>query len=156
MPAGFPASTIRASLARVAPDEPGDLSEGVRRLLLGPVDSFEKLEVLLALREATGSAMALDALAARAGVRVEHVDEAVAELATAGLVARGPDGTCRIGPAADAAALDELAVAWATRRAAVVKALTGRAVGRIRASAARVFADAFRLRPKKDDGANDG
>ena len=50
----------------MAPDEPGDLPEGVRRLLLGPVDSFEKLEVILALREATGSAMALDALAARA------------------------------------------------------------------------------------------
>ena len=140
----------------MAPDEPGDLPEGVRRLLLGPVDSFEKLEVILALREATGSAMALDALAARAGVRVEHVEDAVAELVTAGLVERLPDGGCRVARAADAAALDELATAWATRRPAVLKAMTGRAVGRIRASAARAFADAFRLRPPKDDGENDG
>jgi hypothetical protein len=139
----------------VAPDDPGDLPEGARRLLLGPVDSFEKLEVLLALREAAGSSLTLAALAARAFAQVDQTEQAVVELAAAGLVERLPDGTWRTGRT-EAAALDELATAWTTCRPAVLKAMTGRAVGRIRASAARTFAEAFRLRGRKDDGGKDG
>jgi hypothetical protein len=139
----------------VAPDDPGDLPEGARRLLLGPVDSFEKLEVLLALREAAGASLTLAALAARAFTRIEQTEQAIVELAAAGLVEELADGTWRAGPA-EAAALDELATAWTARRPAVLKAMTGRAVGRIRASAARAFAEAFRLRGRKDDGGKDG
>ena len=138
------------------PDEPGDLPAGARRLLLGPIDSFEKLEVLLALRETGESSLTAAALAARACVPLEQAEPALAELASAGLAARRSDGTWRVGTAADAEAIDELAAAWTTCRPAVLKAMTGRAVGRIRASAARAFAEAFRLRGRKDDGENDG
>jgi DNA-binding transcriptional ArsR family regulator len=139
----------------VAPDDPASLPDGARRLLLGPVDSFEKLEVLLILHETAGSAMPIEALAARVGVAAGQAERAAAELAASGLLERRPDGTWRIAASADAQALAELATAWATCRAAVLKTLTGRAVGRIRASAARVFADAFRLR-KRDGGEGDG
>jgi hypothetical protein len=140
----------------VAPDDPADLPDGARRLLLGPVDSFEKLEVVLALREVKGSSMTPVALATRAGVLLDRLEPAMAELAAAGVVERRAAGTWRLAASADAGALDELAAVWTTKRPAVLKALTGRAVGRIRASAARTFAEAFRLRGRKDDGEKDG
>jgi DNA-binding transcriptional ArsR family regulator len=133
--------------------DPPDLPDGARRLLAGPVDSFEKLEVVLALREA-GGPLALDALVARAGVPVGDIERALGELAAAGLVEKRRDGTWRV--CGDSQALADLAVAWGTRRLAVLQAMTGRAVGRIRASAARVFADAFRLRRRRDEGDDDG
>jgi hypothetical protein len=139
----------------LAPDDPIDLPDGARRLLLGPVDSFEKLEVLLALHESAGAALTRDALAARAGVPAEQLEQLTSELVAAGLVQRLADSTYRIGTG-DAAGVRELAAAWATSRPAVLKAMTGRAVGRIRASAARTFAEAFRLRQRKDDGESDG
>ena len=140
----------------MAPDDPTELPPAARRLLLGPVDSFEKLEMVLALRDASGSAVAVDALAARAGLPVARIDAPLAELAAAGLAERLADGAWRLAPTADAAGLQDLADTWATRRPAVLKAMTARAVERIRASAARAFAEAFRLRRRKDDGDNDG
>lgn len=140
----------------MAPDDPTNLPGGARRLLLGPVDSFEKLEVLLALQEAAGSPLATGALATRAGVPSDRLPLALDELTAAGLVERLSDGMWRIASSADAEALAELAGAWATARPAVLKTLTNRAVARVRASAARVFADAFRLRPRRDEGEDDG
>lgn len=137
-------------------DEPGDLPAGARRLLLGPVDSFEKLEVVLALREAAGASMTVAALATRACVPVEQIGPVVSELAEVGLLERLADGTWRVGASADMEGLDELAAAWVRCRAAVLKAMTGRAVRRIRASAAQAFADAFRLRRPKGEGQDDG
>jgi hypothetical protein len=54
-------------------------------------------------------------------------------------------------------ALDELEAAWSNARVAVLEVMTARAVGRIRAAAARAFADAFKLgRGVKDPGEDDG
>jgi hypothetical protein len=105
-------------------------------------------------RQYTPGRLALDALVARAGVPVADIERALGELAVAGLVEKLPDGPWRA--CVDSQALADLAAAWATRRPAVLKAMTGRAVGRIRTSAARVFADAFRLRRRKDEGNDDG
>lgn len=136
------------------PSDPGRLSDLVRQLLLGPVDSFEKLEVLLALHGAAGAPLSLGEIAARARLTVEQVEQATAGLDAAGLIERTVPEAWRIG-GDSAIAVGDLAAAWTTCRAMVLKAMTERALGRIRASAARVFADAFRLRRRDKDGGDD-
>jgi hypothetical protein len=66
------------------------------------------------------------------------------------------EGRWQLARATDRSAVDDLATAWATRRPDVLRLMTGRAVGRIRASAAQTFADAFRLRRRKDEGDDHG
>ncbi len=136
------------------PNEPDKLSDLVRQLLLGAVDSFEKLEVLLALHSTTGAPLALGEIAARAHLAVEQAELATVGLAAAGIIERA-------GPTAwhvhreSAVAVEELAGAWATCRPAVLKVMTDRSLASIRTAAARRFADAFRLR-KKDERDDDG
>jgi hypothetical protein len=139
------------------PPNDRDLPDHVRDLLLGPVDSFEKLEVLLALHGAAGAApLTLAALAARARLAEDTADAAADGLAGAGVVERPSRDTWRIA-AAFVPSVDDLAVAWSNSRPLVLKMMTDRALGRIRTSAARVFADAFRLRKGgRDDGNDDG
>jgi hypothetical protein len=133
---------------------PDKLSDRVHALLRGPVDSFEKLEVLLALHAADGASMALESLAVRTRLTPEQVERAVAELASARVVERtGADSWRLHGDAA--AAIDELAAAWEVSRPAVLKTMTDRALGNIRASAARAFADAFRWRNRGNNGDDD-
>jgi hypothetical protein len=133
------------------PDVPSD---GVCRLLLGPVDSFEKLGVLLALHGAAGVPLSLSDLAAQAHVAAERAGDAAGELETDGLIEQTASRMWRV--RSDAAArIGELAAAWNGSRADVLKLMTDRALGRIRSSAARAFADAFRLRRRKDDGGDD-
>lgn len=140
----------------VPADPPRDLPKGAHRLLLGPVDSFEKLEVLLALHAAAGASQTVDAVVARTGVAAVEVESAARELAAADLVEQRPDGTWGVRVVArQTGAVDELAAAWATERPAILKVMTQRALERVRASAARAFADAFRLR-RDDDGEDDG
>lgn len=50
------------------------------------------------------------------------------------------------------AACSQLAQAWAEDRLAVVDVLTSEAMDRLRISALKTFADAFRLRRRKSDG----
>jgi hypothetical protein len=138
------------------PNEPDKPSELVRQLLLGAVDSFEKLEVLLAFHGATGAPLSLGEVAARAHLAAEQVDLATAGLAAAGLIERTAPDTWRV-RGESASVIGELAVAWVTCRPAVLKIMTDRALARIRTAAARRFADAFRLRRRKeDDGDDDG
>lgn len=142
-------------LATVVPaDDLRDLPEGVRRLLLGPVDAFEKLEVLLALHARTDASRAAE-LATATGVAERQVEAATAALEAAGLVERHGGGWRVRGASPDAPAVAELAAAWAASRPAIMKVMTQRALERIRASAARAFADAFRLRRRDDDGGED-
>jgi hypothetical protein len=140
----------------VPPDDPEKLPDRVRQLLLGPVDSFEKLEVLLALHGAAGGPLNRGELAARARLTIEQVELATAGLATSGIIERAAPDAWRVG-GDSAAAVGDLATAWTTSRSVVLKTMTDRALGRIRTSAARVFADAFRLRRRdKDPGDDDG
>lgn len=140
----------------MASSDPGKPSDRVRELLLGPVDSFEKLEVLLALHGAAGGPMSLATLAARAHVAIEHADAAATGLESDGLIERTAPNVWRARTDASER-IGELAVAWDTCRPDVLMLMTDRALGRIRSSAARAFADAFRLRRRKpDDGEDDG
>ena len=138
------------------PNEAEELSDRVRQLLLGPVDSFEKLEVLLTLHGAAGAPLTFAEVAARAHLAAEQVDLATVGLMAAGLIERTAQDTWRV-RGESASVIGDLTVAWATCRPAVLKIMTDRALARIRTAAARRFADAFRLRRRKeDDGDDDG
>jgi hypothetical protein len=127
---------------------------GARALLSGPIDSFEKLEIALALASAPNPAAALDGLKAHSGDERSLV-QALDELVEAGVVAYGEQGY-RIAEGAGAG-VEELVAAWSSRRAEVVRILTSRALERLRAAAARGFADAFSLhRRGGGKGGDDG
>jgi hypothetical protein len=140
---------------RRVPPPPEKLSDRVHALLWGPVDSFEKLEVVLALHGAQGASLTLEMLVVRAPLTREQVERAVAELVTARVVERTATDAWRVNDGA-AAAIEELARAWDAARPTVLKAMTDRALGNIRASAARAFADAFRWRKRGENGDDDG
>lgn len=136
----------------MSPDDPRELSERVRELLCGPIDSFEKLDIVIALHARRDPPWALEV------PPLTSLRRALDELVAAGIVARQADGALRIAPGCDHTALDELAAAWSTSPAAVLALVSSRALERIRASAARAFADAFTLRRgrKSDDGDDHG
>ena len=138
-------------------DDPSEVPDGARRLLLGPVDSFEKLYAITALRRAGDAPQRLDVLETSTGVPVTVLTEALQALAAAGLVVQQA-GRWLLAPRCDFAAIDELVETWSAKRTVVLHALTQRSLERIRASAARTFADAFALRrsDKGQRGDDDG
>jgi predicted transcriptional regulator len=140
------------------PEHPLELPDRVRRLLLGPLDSFEKLEIVIALHARGDKPLTLDALESRVGAPASVLTMALDELIAAGIVERRAGSASVISPGCDRTALDELAASWSTSRTSVLEVMTARAVERIRASAARAFADAFALRRghKSNDGDDDG
>lgn len=134
-----------------------DLPDGARRLLLGPIDSFEKLELLIALRSSGDSAERLDALETRTGAPTTVLERALGELAAAGIVVQQGGGWRLAAAEGDRQAIDELVGAWSSNRTAVLNVMTQRSLDRIRASVASTFADAFSLRrgDKRERGDDD-
>jgi hypothetical protein len=120
------------------------LSDGARRLLLGPVDSVDKVQLTVALHRADAP-QRLDALEASAGVPTVLAHGALEQLAASGLVTEQAGGW-RLAPERDLAAVSELVEGWASNRAAVLHLITHRSLERIRSSAVRAFADAFGAR----------
>jgi hypothetical protein len=137
--------------------QPDELPEALERLLLGPIDSFEKLEIAIALRASNISRWTLDQVAERTGAPTSVLARALEELAAAGIVELGGDAWS-LASGCDVGAIDELVTAWSSRRAAVLAVMTQRSLERIRASAASTFADAFtfRRRGNTDRGGDDG
>ena len=134
---------------------PEDLPERLRRLLLGPVDSLEKLEIVIALRAPGTSRCTLTELETRTGAPVSVLATALDELTAAGLTERRGD-TWSLAWVDDPGAIDELVAAWSSRRASVLAFMTRRSLERIRASAASTFADAFKFRDRKEPDRGDG
>jgi predicted transcriptional regulator len=130
------------------------MSPSIHRLLEGPIDSFEKLELVLVLFHAV-KPQSLNELAHKFSLEPEETRRIVAELIRSNLVAVDlADGEeiVRIAPKDDdGAALNELAKLYDEDRVLVVKTLSTIAMDRIRGMAARTFADAFQLRKKQDD-----
>jgi hypothetical protein len=125
------------------------LSDQVRALLLGTIESIAQLETLLLLhQDATGT---WDAARVAAELRVEarSAEAQLVALAERGLLRAEPRGW-RYGPATPelARAVDALAADYEKRRVSVVEFLYSKpAVDKL-----RVFADAFRLREDDSDG----
>jgi dTDP-4-amino-4,6-dideoxygalactose transaminase len=115
------------------------------------IDSIEKLEVLLLLRnraerEWTASEVALE-------LRITEASAAarLADLASGGLLVskREPPAAYRFSPASsdDVRSISELATTHAERRASVITFIFSKPQERVRG-----FAEAFLLRQKPDDG----
>lgn len=142
---------------------PPRLSSAVRRLLERTIDTFEKLEIVLALFRSTRPLTMAD-LERSLDIPVDQIRKFLVELLRDGMVAiesaeagelQGAGQIVRLVPKDDdGAALSELAQVYEEDSVVVVKALSAISVDRIRSMAARTFADAFQLRRKKenDDG----
>ena len=124
---------------------PGEL----RLLLGGPVDSLEKMEVLCLCWRETAQAWTVTAAGERLRLPHELVATACEQLAQAGLLAAAVDGY-RLA-AGDQPALISLCRVYDADRLLVLREMTALAMDRIRNSAARAFADAFRIR-RRDPG----
>ena len=130
---------------------PADVAE----LLANRIDSFEKLELVVALYAAPRATMSIDALVTALSLSREDVRRAASELREASLIDLASRGEVQLLPPTerDHAAVSELVRLYQEDRFAVVKAMGEIAVSRIRNMASRAFADAFiiRKKPPKDD-----
>lgn len=112
------------------------------------MDSFEKLEVLIRIRE-TSSGLAVDDAAFDNAAMRWTVDE----LMRAQLIERRGRAYV-LGPRGSEVAVAELLTLYTTDRMVVVSELSSLAMERIRSMASKAFANAFVLRKKRrdDDG----
>ena len=133
-------------------NEPAELPAEVRRLLAGPVDSFEKSEILLLTWQQPDEAWTVSALVAHVRLPADGVTTALDELVASKLLIRTGE-VYRFAPvaAADRSAAIALCQLYGADRLMVMKEMTALAMGRIRSSAARAFSDAFRFR-RRDPG----
>jgi hypothetical protein len=115
-------------------------TQAVKRLLTEVIDSFEKLEIVVLVHK-SGFAPAVAAdLANAASISLDDVRKCVKVLGDEGVL--DPAGPWR-------GAVDALAKMYDDDRIEVLNLMTRTALERVRKEAARVFADAFLLRPKK-------
>lgn len=128
-------------------------------LLYQDIHTFEELEALLLLRADPTIAWSVADLAGRLTIPDEIAREALAKLASTGLLdvtGMAPSLRFRYSPASRT--LDEttarLAVAYEQSRFDVLNLISRNAVDRVRSSAMRMFANAFVLK-SKDKGDRD-
>jgi sulfur relay (sulfurtransferase) DsrF/TusC family protein len=127
------------------------LTAAARRLLGVSLDSFEKLEISIALHRTAAHTLSVPELCTRLKLSSRVVDRGIDELTHAGVV-RLADGAVRLTlDAQDVPAMDEIAALYDEDRLLVVRALTEIAMEKSRGMTARAFADAFQLRKKKED-----
>jgi len=126
-------------------------SAAIRRLLFAPLDSFEKLEVVVALYRASAHTSSVAALAKLCELSPDITSRTIDELARAGFV-EGAEGLTRLTAGTeDLAAIGELVAVYDDDRIVIVRALSEISMDKIRRMAARTFADAFNLRKKRED-----
>ncbi|HEU0036999.1 MAG TPA: hypothetical protein VFQ53_40590 [Kofleriaceae bacterium] len=121
----------------------------VRELFERQIDSFEKLELVIALYGATRP-LTIEAAGKAALLDPDTARRALEELEDSGLVAIDDANVVRLVPKdANGRALADLAQLYEEDRVLVVKTLSQVAMDKIRGMAARTFADAFQLSSKK-------
>jgi hypothetical protein len=121
-------------------------TELLRGLITEAVDSFEKLEVLVYIVKAGNAIAPAPEIAKALGMSVDDVDQSVKSLRSAGVFDTS-------GPWAPAVTI--LLQMYETDRIRVLELMTKMALDRVRKQAARVFADAFVIKPAKKKGDND-
>jgi hypothetical protein len=126
-----------------------DLSTELLALLDAKLDTFEKLELVLALRDA-GTAMTLADMALHLQVGRDALRRVADEVASSGMIDASQDDVLQLRPGHWDPLLDEAAQCFANEPNKLMRALTRIAMARIRGMAARTFADAFRIRKKGD------
>jgi hypothetical protein len=120
-----------------------------QELLVDTVETFEKLEIVRLL--ARSAPRKLDSIMTELALQLDIAREALRELAAKRIVKEEPGGWIidPNGPRHDA--VHALVQLYDSDRIGVVNRMTKVALERIRANAARTFADAFVLRPKKKE-----
>jgi hypothetical protein len=127
------------------------LAPRVQRFLTTHIDSIEKLEVLLLLRARTDREWTTSSVALELRITEASAARRLAELKTGGLLLQDgiSDVAYRFSPdrSEDVQAATELATAYATHRVSIISFIFSRPLDRVRG-----FADAFVIKPDKDDG----
>jgi hypothetical protein len=123
-------------------------------LLDAKLDTLEKLEISLALRDAVERTSTIDDLARHLQVGPGVLGQVVGELKRAGVVAVTGDSVTLLLDGTDGPLLAEAELMYHRRPGDFVRLFSAIAMHRIRRMAARSFSDAFQLRKKKegDDG----
>jgi DNA-binding GntR family transcriptional regulator len=134
------------------------LPDAVIELLAERIDSFEKLEIIVALHGSPRTTMSVDELCRTVQLSRDTVREAAVELRSASLVELTKTGEVQLLPptSRDHAAVSRLVELYAKDRFTVVKAMGEVALQRIRNMASRAFADAFVIRKKPPKDGEDG
>jgi hypothetical protein len=118
----------------------------VRRLLTDAVDSFEKLEIVVHVVRAGWTVAPAQMIAKAISMPLDEIERCIDQLRSDGVFdSNGPWS----------AAVEGLVQMYEDDRIEVFNLMTGTALDRVRKEAARVFADAFVIRPKKK-GDSDG
>ena len=115
-------------------------TRAARQLLAQVIDSFEKLEIVMYLHRAAIVPQPAAIIAKAISLPVDEVERCLAALEHAGVL--DPKGPW-------AGAVADLVKMYEDDRIEVLNLMTRNSFDRVRAEAARVFADAFLLRPKK-------
>jgi DNA-binding GntR family transcriptional regulator len=119
-------------------------------LLDAKLDTFEKLEVVLALH-AAGSPLTMTELAVELQVGRDVLRRVAEDVADSGLVEMVEGDAVRMLPTSHDAEIAEAAAIYLVDRSVLLHELSRIAMDRIRGLAARTFADAFRIRRKPKD-----
>jgi DNA-binding transcriptional regulator YhcF (GntR family) len=122
-----------------------------RRLLGTMLNSFEKLEITIALHRAATRMLSVHELTAKLGLSSHVVERGIDELVRAGMVELASDVARLTLDPQDIPAMDEIAALYDEDRLLVVRKLTEISMEKMRGMAARAFADAFQLRKKKEE-----
>lgn len=127
------------------------VTDRVRELLATRVDTFEKLDLIIALATAPHHALGIDPLAERMGCSRATVRQTIGELRRVMLVDLNPRGEAQLTPVTegDRKVVDELLELYRADRSLLVQMLSEQSLRRIRGMAAQAFSDAFVLGRKK-------
>lgn len=127
----------------------------VTELLTNRVDSFEKLEVIVALHAAPRMTMTVDQLAQQLKLSRDTIRETMMALRGDSLVELTSTGEVQLLPPSnrDHTAVTDLVSLYNEDRLMIVRIMGEIALERIRTMTSRAFADAFiiRKKPRKDD-----
>jgi hypothetical protein len=128
----------------------------VRELAVEVLDSFEKLEILLAVAGAGAAAAASGPYPAQAIIAATALDagmvaEALAELVASGVLVASATGYSLAADAPWTVHVGALVQLHRSDRMLVVSIMSQAAVNRLRLRAERAFADAFVFRSRKGD-----
>lgn len=126
-------------------------SSGLRALLDAKLDTLEKLEISLALREAPAKTASIETLARQLQVGPGVLGQVVDDIARVGVVVVNEQLVTLVLDGANDPLLDEAAMLYKENRHGMARVFTMIAMDRIRRAGVRTFANAFQFRKRKDD-----
>ncbi|HET9298470.1 MAG TPA: hypothetical protein VFO11_00905 [Candidatus Polarisedimenticolaceae bacterium] len=132
----------------------GDLSPATQAFLNEHVEEYEDLEVLLLLFRHPERSWSAAEVAEHLRVSSDAVTDALAHMRSHALAESvpGPIPRFRYAASQGGTCVEELSAAYEHDRLRIIRRMNANALERLRTSAIRAFAEAFRLRKGRDDG----